>query len=286
MSLAPVARTPAELRDLLGDEAPGLVPTMGALHEGHLALIRRSAAENERTAVSVFVNPLQFNQPEDLAAYPRTFKTDREKATEAGASVIFAPAEATLYPPGFATTVNVARLTDRWEGAVRPGHFAGVTTVVTKLFTIVQPARAYFGEKDYQQLVVIRRLHADLNLPGEVIAVPTVRDVDGLALSSRNARLSPEERRRAAVVPRTLFAMRAAAEKGERRVDRLLAIGQAVLAEEPGLSPDYLAIVDPETLEPLELIETGARALIAVRAGPIRLLDNLALIAPGQVQAR
>jgi pantoate--beta-alanine ligase len=277
VKLAAVARTPQDLRDLLGDTAPGLVPTMGALHEGHLELIRRSAGANEVTVASIFVNPLQFNQVEDLAAYPRTFDRDRELASAAGVSIIFAPTEVVLYPVGFATTVSVAGLTDRWEGAVRPGHFAGVTTVVTKLFTIVQPARAYFGEKDFQQLAVIRRLHADLNLSGEVIGVPTVRDHDGLALSSRNARLSVEERRQAAVVPRTLFAMRDLASSGETSTGAMLNAGHRVLSETPELEIDYLAIVDPATLEPIEHIMPGARALIAVRAGATRLIDNIAL---------
>jgi pantoate--beta-alanine ligase len=250
---------------------------MGALHEGHLALMRRSAAGNAVTVASIFVNPLQFDQAEDLAAYPRTFERDRELASDAGVSIIFAPTESILYPDGFATTVSVAGLTERWEGAIRPGHFAGVTTVVTKLFTIVQPARAYFGEKDFQQMAVIRRLHADLNLSGEVIGVPTVRDHDGLALSSRNARLSPDERRQASIVPKTLFAMRDQAGAGETDCASLLATGRRVLAEAPELGLDYLAIVDPDTLEPIEQMVRGARALIAVRAGATRLIDNIAL---------
>ncbi len=277
MSLAEVVRTPAELRERLGGVAPGLVPTMGALHEGHLELMRRSVAESDITVVSIFVNPLQFNQAADLAAYPRTFERDRELASSVGASIIFAPTESMLYPAGFATTVTVRGLTDRWEGASRPGHFAGVATVVTKLFTIVQPARAYFGEKDFQQLAVIRRLHADLNLPGAVIGVPTVRDHDSLALSSRNARLSAEERRQASAVPRTLFAMRDAAESGETNAEALVAVGRRVLAEEPEIELDYLTIVDPDTLEPIETIESGARALIAVQVGAVRLIDNLRL---------
>jgi len=278
MSLAEVAHTPWELRELLGGDTPGLVPTMGALHEGHLTLIRRSAAENARTVVSIFVNPLQFNQADDLAAYPRTFDQDHWNASEAGATIVFAPSEAVLYPEGFATTVTVSGVTDRWEGAARPGHFAGVTTVVTKLFTIVRPANAYFGEKDFQQLVVIRRLHADLNLSGQVIGVPTVRDADGLALSSRNARLSPEERQRAALIPRALMLMRDRASTGERAAAELLALGREVLAKEPALAIDYLAIVNPDTLEPVDEVLPGTRALLAVRAGATRLLDNVALL--------
>jgi pantoate--beta-alanine ligase len=278
VSLAEVAHTPWELRELLGSHAPGLVPTMGALHEGHLTLIRRSAMENDRTVVSIFVNPLQFNDAGDLAAYPRTFDEDRYLASEAGATILFAPSEAVLYPEGFATTVTVSGVTETWEGAVRPGHFAGVTTVVTKLFTIVHPANAYFGEKDFQQLVVIRRLHADLNLPGRVIGVPTVRDAEGLALSSRNARLSPDERKRAAVIPRALMTMRDRASTGERSAAEVLALGHEILGEEPSLTVDYLAIVDPATLEPVEEILPGTRALAAVRSGATRLLDNVALL--------
>jgi pantoate--beta-alanine ligase len=278
MSLAEVVHTPYELRQLLGAAAPGLVPTMGALHEGHLALIRRSAMENDQTVVSIFVNPLQFNDARDLDAYPRTFDEDHDLASEAGATVIFAPSEAVLYPEGFATSVTVSGLTERWEGAARPGHFAGVTTVVTKLFTIVRPEHAYFGEKDFQQLVVIRRLHEDLNLPGRVVGVPTVRDADGLALSSRNARLTAEQRREAAIIPRALMTMRDRANTGERSAAALLALGHELLAEEPKLAVDYLAIVDPETLEPVAEILPGTRAIAAVRAGATRLLDNVALL--------
>jgi pantoate--beta-alanine ligase len=275
-----VIESPREVRLALGTERPGLVPTMGALHEGHLSLIRRSAAENSRTVVSIFVNPLQFNDPRDLDAYPRTFERDAELAEAAGADLIFAPTPALLYPEGFGTTVSVASLGDRWEGAARPGHFAGVTTVVCKLFNIVDPARAYFGEKDYQQLTIIRRMHADLNWFGEIVACSTVRDADGLALASRNSRLSADQRRSAAIVPQTLFALRDRANAGERDAESVLAHGRAMLAQEPSVDLDYLAVVDPDTLEPVEEILPGARALIAVRLGPIRLIDNLALLEP------
>jgi len=276
VNLARVARTPSELREWIDGDV-GLVPTMGALHDGHLKLIRLSAAENATTVVSIFVNPLQFNQAEDLEAYPRTFDRDLELASEAGATIIFAPSEETLYPRGFATTVSVAGLTERWEGAVRPGHFTGVTTVVTKLFTIVRPNRAYFGEKDFQQLAVIRRLHTDLDLPGVVVGVPTVREHDGLALSSRNSRLSKKERRLAKIVPTTLFAMRERADRGQTDVGALLAAGHAVLAQEPAVAVDYLAIVDPITLEPVESLARGSVGIIAVRVGETRLIDNLRL---------
>ncbi|CAN5421204.1 pantoate--beta-alanine ligase [soil metagenome] len=275
-----IVESPRELRRALVTDEPGLVPTMGALHDGHLSLIRRSAAENSRTVVSIFVNPLQFNDPRDLDAYPRTFERDAELAEAAGADLIFAPTPATLYPEGFATTVTVSGLTDRWEGAIRPGHFAGVTTVVSKLLNIVRPARSYFGEKDFQQLKIIRRMHADLNLPGEIIGCSTVRDADGLALSSRNSRLSPAERERAAIVPRTLVALRYRVIGGERRVSLLLEFGRNAIDQDASIEIEYLGIVDPQTLEPIDEVTPGARVLVAAKLGPIRLIDNLALLAP------
>jgi pantoate--beta-alanine ligase len=276
-----VVETRADLREALRGFgfAPGLVPTMGALHAGHAALIRRSAAENPATVVSVFVNPTQFDDLADLAAYPRHLDRDVTVAAAAGADLVFAPPPTEVYPPGFATRVEVGDLTERWEGAVRPDHFRGVATVVTILIELVRPARSYFGEKDYQQLVVVRRLQHDLALPGEIVACPTVREPDGLALSSRNARLTPEERRQAVAVPRALERIAALAAGGERDVERLVAAGGEVLAEAPDLALDYLAIIDPETLEPLDEVQEGAeaRALIAVRLGAVRLLDNVAL---------
>ncbi|MGH2551822.1 MAG: pantoate--beta-alanine ligase [Thermomicrobiales bacterium] len=275
-----IVESPHDPRLALGKHEPGLVPTMGALHEGHLSLIRRSAAENTRTVVSIFVNPLQFNDPRDLDAYPRTFERDAELAEAAGASLIFAPTPAMLYPAEFATTVTVSGLTDRWEGAVRPGHFAGVTTVVGKLLSIVGPARSYFGEKDFQQLTIIRRMHADLNLPGEIIGCPTVRDIDGLALSSRNSRLSPEERQCAAIVPQSLFDLRDRVISGEYRASLLLEFCRMMLDRDELIGTEYLAIVDPQTLEPIDEVTPGARALLAVKLGAIRLIDNLELLAP------
>jgi pantoate--beta-alanine ligase len=250
---------------------------MGALHEGHLSLIRRSAGENPRTVVSVFVNPTQFGSATDLAAYPRTLESDAELAFAAGADIIYAPAAETVYPPGFGTTVTVSALTERWEGASRPGHFAGVATVVTILLNTVRPARSYFGEKDFQQLAVIRRMHADLQLPGEIIGCPTVRDRDGLALSSRNARLTPDERAAASAVPRALYTIRDAADAGETDARQLIAIGRTIIEASPGLTLDYLAVVDDRTLEPIDALRPGSRALIAVLAGNTRLIDNLAI---------
>jgi pantoate--beta-alanine ligase len=270
-----IVETVAALRETLGTAQPGLVPTMGALHEGHLALIRRSAAENPLTAVSIFVNPTQFSDPRDLAAYPRDLDRDIRLAAEAGADLAFVPDIDEIYPPGFASAVEVNGLDARWEGEFRPGHFRGVATVVTVLLNAVRPARAYFGEKDFQQLTIVRRFHRDLRLPGEIIGCPTIRDRDGLALSSRNVRLSQEERVRAAAIPAALFAMRTAAVTGEADVSRLLEIGQSQLA---GFAIDYLAVVDPETLEPIETLTAPARVLVAVRLGPIRLIDNLELV--------
>jgi pantoate--beta-alanine ligase len=273
-----VVATVHDLRAALGDEAPGLVPTLGALHAGHLSLIRRSAAANRRTVVSVFVNPTQFSDPVDLARYPRDLARDAAFAVEAGADLIFAPAPDEVYPAGFATSIEVGALGDRWEGAFRPGHFRGVATVVAILLNAVRPAVAYFGEKDYQQLTIVRRLHRDLVLPGRIVGCPTVRDDDGLALSSRNTRLSLDQRVRAAAVPRTLFRMSALAESGEDDAESLIEAGRAELAAEPDLAVDYLAVVDPQSLEPLLTVVPGARVLVAVRLGDVRLIDNVELL--------
>jgi pantoate--beta-alanine ligase len=274
-----IVQTAADLREAIRGYglAPGFVPTLGSLHQGHAALIRRSASENPATVVSIFVNPTQFDDPADLARYPHNLDRDVALAGEAGADLVFAPAPIEVYPPGFATAVEVAGLTDRWEGATRPGHFRGVATVVTILTNLVRPGRSYFGEKDYQQLLVVRRLHRDLALPGAIVACPTVRDRDGLALSSRNARLSADERRQAVAVPRALCRMADLAHFGERNAQRLIAAGHDVLAEAPDLSLDYLAIVDPESLDPLNDLDGEARGLIAVRLGEIRLIDNVAI---------
>jgi pantoate--beta-alanine ligase len=276
-----VVTTVEDLRTALDGESPGLVPTMGALHEGHLSLIRRSAAEQTRTVVSIFVNPTQFSDPADLARYPRDLAADTELATTAGADLIFAPVVQEIYPSGFATTVEVTGLTDRWEGAFRPGHFRGVATVVTILLNAVRPAAAYFGEKDYQQLVVVRRLHRDLRLPGRIVACPTVRDADGLALSSRNTRLNPEQRARAAAIPRTLFRIAELAAGGIHDAATLIEAGLTELRQASEVALDYLVIVDPETLEPVGSVASGARVLIAAQVGETRLIDNIALTVAG-----
>jgi pantoate--beta-alanine ligase len=277
-----IVATREELRRVLGETRPGLVPTMGALHAGHLSLISRSASENPLTVVSVFVNPTQFTDPEDLACYPRDLMRDIELAGNLGADLIFAPEVESVYPPGFDTTVEVGHLSQRWEGAFRPGHLKAVSTVVTILLNLAQPARAYFGEKDFQQLQVIRRMHHDLALPGEIIGCPTVRDMDGLALSSRNVRLSGEERERARSLPRAIAAVTAAVARGETDVDRLEVAALAEL-DGAGVEVDYLALVDGSSLEPLQALSHGARLLIAAHVGEIRLIDNAAVnpVEPG-----
>ena len=246
---------------------------MGALHAGHLTLIGRSASENAMTVVSVFVNPTQFGDAADLARYPRDLERDAASAGAAGADLIFAPTVEAVYPEHFDTTVEVSSLSRRWEGASRPGHFRGVATVVTILLNLVRPRRAYFGEKDYQQLRIIGRMHRDLALPGEIVPCPTVRDHDGLALSSRNTRLSKEARGRASAIPRAIAAMQASAAAGESEADRLVAASIAALTGS-GLNVDYVAIVDGETLEPLEQVQPSARVLIAAEIEGVRLIDN------------
>ncbi len=248
---------------------------MGYLHEGHLELIRRAAAENEEVAVSIFVNPLQFGPGEDYRTYPRDLERDARLAESAGASWIFHPSPEVMYPPGFATTVHVGGpLTERWEGERRPGHFDGVATVVTKLFNLVRPDRAYFGEKDFQQLQVVRRFTADLNLGVEIVPVPIVREPDGLARSSRNVYLTAEERPRATVLYRALLAVREAARRGASPAEAVEA-GEKVLASVPEFVPDYLAVVHPGTLEPLSSWVPGARAIVAGRFPTVRLIDNM-----------
>jgi pantoate--beta-alanine ligase len=272
-----VLRTPAEIAAWRPVGTIGLVPTMGALHAGHTSLIARAATDCDHVIVSIFVNPTQFNDPADLERYPRPFERDVEVAGAHGASAIYAPEVGTMYPAGNATTVHVAGVTERWEGAHRPGHFDGVATVVTALLNHVRPDRSYFGEKDWQQLAMIRRMAADLALPGEIVGCPLVRDEDGLALSSRNVRLAPGERQAALVIPRTLALMQARVAAGERSVRALLMVGGALLAGEPRVRIEYLAIVDPATLEPLETIIAGARVLVAARVGATRLIDTMDL---------
>lgn len=255
----------------------GLVPTMGALHEGHLSLIRRCRAENDVVLMSLFVNPTQFNRKDDLDRYPRDLDRDARLARSAGVDVIFAPAVEEMYPQGFATYVSVERLTDRWEGAARPGHFRGVATVCTKLFTICRPHRAYFGQKDYQQSLVVRRLVADLNLDLDIVVLPTVRESDGLALSSRNVLLNPEERRQATILSQALFQAQSMVEKGERDAAGLRAAMEAQIRSMPSAKLEYVGVCDPDTLEPLTQITGRAVALVSASFGETRLIDNILL---------
>ena len=263
-----------------GGSTVGLVPTMGALHEGHRSLVRRSAAQCDTTAVTVFVNPLQFSSGDDLAGYPRDLPGDVATAGAAGAAVVFAPAPAELWPDGLpATTVTVAGVSDAMEGASRPGHFQGVATVVATLFNLAGPCRAYFGEKDFQQLAVVRRLAADLSFPVEVVGCPTVREPDGLACSSRNARLSAEERAAAPVLYRALLDAAEAVTGGGRDAGRLRRVMADRIGAEPLAVLDYAEVVDAATLAPLERVTGEVRLLVAARFGRTRLIDNLGVAA-------
>ena len=258
---------------------------MGALHEGHLSLIRRARQECDIVVVSVFVNPAQFDEQADLAAYPRDEARDLELAAAAGVDLVFAPDASTVYPPGFATSVEVHGVAEVLEGAVRgPLHFTGVATVVAKLFNMVMPAVAYFGQKDAQQVAVIRRLVRDLDIPVRIEACPIVREADGLAMSSRNARLSADERRRARALSMALGAAAREAGRGERRACTLVATASATLAEW-SLEPDYLELVDPDTFEPLEALDGEGLLLIAARLGDTRLIDNATLAPVGAAGA-
>ncbi len=257
----------------------GLVPTMGALHEGHLSLIRAAHADCDVVVVSLFVNPAQFNEAADLERYPREEARDSELAAAAGADILFAPSAEEVYPDGFASSVEVLGVTGRLEGESRGAeHFRGVTTVVSKLFGMAQPDAAYFGQKDFQQVLVIRRLAADLNLPVEIVALPTVREPDGLAMSSRNALLDASERARALCIPAALQAAVQRTRDGERSVEALIEAARRTLLE-AGAEPDYVALVDPGTLEPLERLDGEALLAIAARLGGVRLIDNV-LLAP------
>lgn len=253
----------------------GFVPTMGALHEGHMSLVRAAMAECQPVIASIFVNPTQFAPGEDLQKYPRTFEADRKRLEEAGAGYLFAPEAREMYPQGYRTWVNVEGLSDRLEGRVRAGHFRGVTTVVLQLLEIVQPRKAYFGRKDAQQARLIRQMARDLHLDSEIIVCPIVREPDGLAMSSRNAYLSPEERRTATVLHRALDGARRAIECGERDALRLTVAMREIIRGEPLAQPDYVELVDAETLEPVTRLRRACLALLAARFGATRLIDNL-----------
>jgi pantoate--beta-alanine ligase len=279
--------TAADLRAALGGDrrtasdrpAGGVafVPTMGALHAGHLALVDAARRRAATVVMSVFVNPLQFGPAEDFARYPRDAEGDAAKARERGVDVLFTPAPAEVYPREPRARVVPGAMADRWEGAVRPGHFAGVLTVVAKLFHLVSPDVAVFGQKDAQQAALVRAMVADLDFPVDVVVAPTVREPDGLALSSRNVYLSADERARAGRIPQALAAAERAFAAGERSAAALVAAARAVLAREPDLVPDYMALADPETLEPVDVARPGTLAMLAARSGRTRLLDNVVL---------
>ncbi len=289
-----VVASAQEFSDVLDTEralgrSVGLVPTMGALHAGHIALVERATAECDVVAVTVFVNPLQFNDAADLAAYPRDLDADVAVARSAGASLVFAPPVEEMYgaqPARMASTVHVEGVSEGLEGASRPGHFDGVSTVVAKLFALSGRCRAYFGEKDFQQLAVVRRMVADLSIPVTIVGCATVREVDGLAMSSRNTRLEPGQRRAALALHRALRAGRTCVERGERDPVRVTAVMTAVLVAEPLVTPDYAVVVDPSTLEcPTEVLGE-VRLLVAARVGGVRLIDNESACASAAVSVR
>jgi len=257
--------------------AIGFVPTMGALHEGHLSLVRAAKAECDAVVVSIFVNPTQFGPNEDFAQYPRTVEADCALLEREGVDAVFLPQTAEMYPAGAATWVEVEDLSGRLDGASRPGHFRGVATVVAKLFHIVAPDRAYFGQKDAAQVANLRRMVRDLNFDLQLVVCPIVREPDGLAMSSRNRYLSSEERRQARVLWRALRAIEARYAAGERDAQKLLAAGRMVLAEEPPVRVDYLRIVDPDTLADMEKVRGTALAAVAAYVGTTRLIDNVLL---------
>jgi pantoate--beta-alanine ligase len=252
----------------------GFVPTMGALHEGHLSLVRRARAECGVVVASIFVNPLQFGPGEDFGKYPRTFEEDCQRLNAEGVEVLFAPEAAEMYPEGAVTTVTVSGVGDRLDGASRPGHFTGVATVVAKLFHVVSPDRSYFGQKDAAQLAVLRRMVRDLNFDVELVGCAIVRDADGLALSSRNKYLSATEKRHALVLHRALLRIEQMIAKGERKSAALMQGGMEVLLTVPEARIDYLAIVDADSLLPVTLVETGTLVAIATYLGQTRLIDN------------
>ncbi len=286
-----IVRTVADLRQELRPYRTGgsiaLVPTMGALHDGHLQLARRARAENDVVVMSIFVNPTQFNDPADLNAYPRDEQADTELAASAGVDLLFMPAAAEVYPPGFSATVQLhGPIVETLEGARRGvGHFQGVTTVVSKLLGMAQPDRAYFGQKDAQQARVVRALVADLNIDTRIVTVPTVREPDGLAMSSRNRRLNPQDRERAVAVSAALLAAQAAVRAGERDAAAVLGAAAEVLAGR-GIEPEYLALVDAETFLPVEVLGASP-AILAVAAdlGGTRLIDNMPIEPPAAGQS-
>jgi len=253
----------------------GFVPTMGALHDGHISLIKQARSECGFVVVSIFVNPTQFGPNEDFQKYPRPRQRDIELCQQAGADLIFYPSVETMYSPDFKTFVEVKGLSDVWEGAIRPGHFRGVTTVVTKLFLIVLPDRAYFGQKDYQQQQIIRVMTRELNIPTEIITCETIRDPDGLAMSSRNAYLTPDERAAGLCLINALRTAEQRLISGDQNIPEITAAMRNIVLQTPGAKLDYAVLVHPETLTELKNVEPKMVALIAARFGATRLIDNL-----------
>ena len=274
-----VVNTIAEMRVLRRQlaETVGFVPTMGFLHEGHLSLVRQARDENASVIVSIFVNPTQFGPSEDFEQYPRDTERDLAFLAGEGTDVVFMPSAAEMYPERFDSWVEVGELTRRLEGAIRPGHFRGVTTVVAKLFNIVQPTRAYFGQKDAQQAAVIRKMTADLDMNLEVITLPTVREPDGLAMSSRNTYLDPEQRRAATVLYRALSLARELRARGESNAGEIRRKMAELIQQEPLATIDYISVADNETLEEMDRVEPPALVSLAVKIGRTRLIDNILL---------
>jgi len=277
-----IVRTIAEARAAIADlrrkgRSLGLVPTMGALHDGHISLVRAAKAACDAVAVTLFVNPTQFGPGEDFSKYPRTFETDCRLLEAENVDLLFAPNTAEIYPPGATTWVAVEEIQDRLDGHSRPGHFRGVATIVAKLFNIVGPDQAFFGQKDAAQVAILRRMVRDLDFPLELVVCPIVREPDGLAMSSRNRYLSPEDRQHALVLSRALRAVETQVQSGERSAAPLIETGLRVLAEEPFVRVDYFRVVDPDTLEDRSNVSAGALVAVAAFVGPARLIDNLLL---------
>jgi len=259
----------------------GLVPTMGALHEGHLSLVRAAKAQCDVVAASIFVNPTQFGPNEDLATYPRNFERDSELLKQEGVELLFAPSVEEMYPGEAVTWVTVEGLSDKLCGRSRPGHFRGVTTVVAKLFHIVEPDAAFFGQKDAAQLAIIRRMVRDLHFSIEIVGCPIVREPDGLAMSSRNSYLDPQQRKQALVLYRSLTGVQNLFDQGERQAEKLVAAGKQVFTQEPSVRLDYFEVVNPATLDPVHDVSEGGLVAVAAIVGPTRLIDNVLLPGAG-----
>ena len=287
-----IVRTPEEMQAASriareqGKRRIGLVPTMGALHEGHLSLVRAARSACDFVVVTIFVNPLQFGPNEDFERYPRPFERDCQLLEAEKVDVIFAPSSEDMYPADATTFVEVASLADRLDGRSRPGHFRGVATVVSKLFNITLPDVAFFGQKDGAQIAIIRRMVRDLNFGVEVRVCPIVREADGVAMSSRNAYLDPQQRKAAGVLYRALARVQTMADSGEHNARKLTETGRAVIAEEPGVRLDYFEIVNPDTLEPVDDVSNGALVALAAYVGRTRLIDNVVLLGVGSASGQ